>query len=138
MWVSQLNLDDSRITFVEGSFFTRPSAVPGGYSTYVLSHVLHDWTDADVIRILGSVKDAMLESSLKGVITKPKLLIVELFLHAKAGRHTRTSSMQLLALANGITRTYEEMCDLVVQAGMKVVKIVEMRALSSVLEVESV
>lgn len=113
-----------------------PSEIPGGYLAYSISHVLHDWDDADVVRILTSVRSAMEQTVKEKPDSKPKLLLLELFLHANSSRYIKASSMQLLALSNGITRTYDEMKVLVQKAGMKVSNIVEMRALASVLEVQ--
>lgn len=45
-----------RVTAVGGDFFV---SVPAGGDVYVLSHVLHDWPDGDVLRILSRVAAAM-------------------------------------------------------------------------------
>jgi hypothetical protein len=44
-----------RITFTAGDMF---EAVPGA-DGYVLEHVLHDWTDAECVRILENVREAV-------------------------------------------------------------------------------
>ncbi|HEY0700350.1 MAG TPA: methyltransferase [Micromonospora sp.] len=45
-----------RVSFVEGDFFAE---LPGGADTYVLSRVLHNWTDEQAGRILARVRAAM-------------------------------------------------------------------------------
>src|SRR5262249_3507157 len=50
----------SRLDLVTGDFF---EGVPAGADTYLLSHVLHDWPDADAVRILRGIAGAMLAES---------------------------------------------------------------------------
>jgi hypothetical protein len=45
-----------RLTAAGGDFF---ASVPAGGDVYLLSHVLHDWTDPDAVRILSRVAAAM-------------------------------------------------------------------------------
>lgn len=45
-----------RCSFVEGDFFR---AVPPGSSAYLLKSVLHDWDDADCVRVLERCREAM-------------------------------------------------------------------------------
>jgi hypothetical protein len=45
-----------RVELVAGSFF---ETVPAGGDLYVLSNILHDWADADALRILRAVRAAM-------------------------------------------------------------------------------
>lgn len=45
-----------RLTALAGDAF---AAVPGGFDTYLLVNVLHDWNDGDARRILGRVAEAM-------------------------------------------------------------------------------
>lgn len=45
-----------RVTREAGSFFDR---VPGGGDVYLLSNVLHDWSDGDCARILRRVRDVL-------------------------------------------------------------------------------
>jgi hypothetical protein len=46
----------SRCTFTGGSFFEK---VPSGGDCYYLRHIIHDWNDADSIRILKACRAAM-------------------------------------------------------------------------------
>lgn len=50
----------ARASFVAGDFF---AAVPGNADVYLLKSVLHDWDDADAVRILRSVAAAMSPSA---------------------------------------------------------------------------
>jgi hypothetical protein len=46
----------SRLDVVAGDFF---ESAPAGGDVYLLSHILHDWADAEAVRILSSVGAAM-------------------------------------------------------------------------------
>lgn len=100
--------------------------IPIGKPTYIIRHVLHDWTDDDVVSILRNVRLAMNQDS--------RLLLVEMVLRAESPRFVRTTSMQILALSNGVTRTEVEMESLLEKAGFKVNKVTHMRAIDSVIE----
>lgn len=45
----------ARLTSASGDFF---KAVPSGSDTYLLSMVLHDWSDSDAVRILANIRAA--------------------------------------------------------------------------------
>lgn len=96
-----------RCRFVGGSFF---DSVPGGGDTYILSRVLHDWSDAAAGRILDSCRRAMAPGS--------KLLIVEPLRFAD-GRNERSLPFDLLLLAHceGRLRSFEEYRALLETAG---------------------
>lgn len=64
----------------------------------------------------------------------PTLLLCEMLLRPDSSRFVRTTSMQLLALNNGVTRTEGEMTGLVKAAGFQVRKVHEMRAADSIIE----
>ena len=103
------------------------SNLPNGKPTYIIRHVLHDWTDSDVVAILSAVRRAMSAGS--------RLLLVEMLLQPGSSRFVRTTSMQVLAMNNGVTRTQEEMERLLAKTGFKVKKVTQMRAVDSVIEV---
>ena len=62
-----------RCQLVPGDFFAE---VPAGADAYVLSRVLHDWTDDDARRVLAACRAAMGPGS--------RLLIVEAILPERA------------------------------------------------------
>jgi hypothetical protein len=61
----------SRVTIEAGDFF---ETVPVGADAYVLSHIIHDWTDEQCAAILGNCR--------KGIRPGGRLLIVEMVLPA--------------------------------------------------------
>jgi len=113
-----------RVSFVAGDFFESSlfdNKIPTraeGAGTYVIRHVLHDWNDAQVlfliivwvislsgsqvVTILTHVRDAMLATPTAPI---SKLVLVEMMLGETSSRFTHTTSLQLLALNGGITRT---------------------------------
>jgi hypothetical protein len=47
---------ENRCRLEGGDFF---DSVPQGAEAYVLRHIVHDWEDADAVRILGNCREAM-------------------------------------------------------------------------------
>ncbi|KAF7346972.1 S-adenosyl-L-methionine-dependent methyltransferase [Mycena venus] len=125
----------SRISFASGNFLAPTLAetgLPLGRPTYLIRHVLHDWTDPEVLSILRNVRAAMLASPTR--VPDQKLLVCEMLLHPDSSRFVRTTSMQLLALNNGVTRTLAAMRALIEQAGFIVREVHYMRAVDSIIE----
>src|SRR5262249_5718756 len=58
-----------RVTIQSGSFF---EAIPQGGDAYLLSHVIHDWSEEQCLTILGNCRRAMSPAS--------RLLIIEMVL----------------------------------------------------------
>jgi len=102
--------------------------IPQGKPTYIIRHVLHDWSDDEAVHILSNVRQAMPDQKMS------RLLLVEMLLRPESSRFVRLTSMQTLALNNGITRTQEEMEALLLRAGLKVACVTHMRAADSVIE----
>ena len=137
IWASQPAAAQERVSFVAGDFLapTLPETnIPCGRPTYLIRHVLHDWTDDQVVSILRNVRSAMLTSDREEGAPAPTLLVCEMLLQATSSRFVHTTSMQLLALNNGATRTEGEMLALVVRAGFRVVQVHAMRAVDSIIE----
>lgn len=138
IWSQQLSEKVSQVTFVGGDFMAatlEETKIPQNHTTYMIAHVLHDWTDTEVVRILRNVRAAMCASTTSDAeLVGKRLLLVEMLLRPSAARFVRTTSMQLLALSNGITRTQAEFEELLDQAGFKVTLVHHMRAVDSVIE----
>jgi hypothetical protein len=130
VWSSQPPAISSHVSFVGGNFMA-PSfietQIPHGKPTYIIRHVLHDWSDDEAVHILNQVRQAMTKQNMS------RLLLVEMFLCSDSSRFVRMTSMQTLVL-KGVTRTQEEMEALVVRAGLKVARVTHMRAVDSVIE----
>lgn len=89
-------------------------SVPEGGDLYILSNVLHDWSDTDCLKILSTIQNSwnsgatilIIEFLLPGknVFSPAKLLDIEMMVMSQGGRE----------------RTEEEFCDLLSQSGLGV------------------
>ncbi|KAG6907938.1 hypothetical protein DXG01_006796 [Tephrocybe rancida] len=134
-WAAQPESSSARISFTAGNFLApslEETCIPRGLPTYLIRHVLHDWTDDQVVMILNNVRQAMLAAP--GPASDAKLVVCEMLLRDSSARFVRTTSMQLLALNNGVTRTEIEMVRLVEKSGFKVTNVHHMRAVDSIIE----
>ncbi|OJT07762.1 O-demethylpuromycin-O-methyltransferase [Trametes pubescens] len=151
VWEAQPHDARRRVSFVAGNFLAPTLAetrLPCGQPTYLIRHVLHDWTDEQVIAILRNVRAAMLApppteppTSDHGILPghrapggAPKLLLCEMLLQERSGRFAYTTSLQVLALNNGIIRTEAEIVGLLERAGFRVVVAHVMRAVDTIIE----
>lgn len=104
-----------RITFEGGDFFQE---VPPGGDAYILRQIIHDWSDADAIRILQTCRATMRDGA--------KLLLIERRLaddHAQ-GLAQLHIDMEMLANLGGKERTDAEYQTLLGAAGLRLTNIV--------------
>ena len=101
---------EGRISVVAGSFL---DGVPGGADTYMAIRVLHDWSDADCLRILRNIRAAMAPDA--------RLLVVDQLLESDPSRGQPTRylvDMQMMAMfGEARERTEEEMRGLLGASG---------------------
>ena len=109
-----------------GSFF---DAVPAGADAYFMKHILHDWSDADCLRILGNCAKAMPEHA--------KLLACEKIVPPGNGPSiAKTIDLVMLVQTDGgRERTEAEFQQLFARAGLRLARVVPTRAENSILEV---
>jgi hypothetical protein len=94
---------------VSGDFFTE---VPAGADAYLMSMILHDWNDAQVLAILTNVRQAMGPGS--------ELLVVDAIVPEGNGAHDgKLRDLIMLALHPGRERTEAEFADLFARAGLR-------------------
>ena len=154
IWESQPPKIRQSVSFVAGDFLAptlEATQLPRGEPTYLIRHVLHDWTDQEVVTILKNVRAAMVSPPLPPISRSqegdahihpsspvrahtPRLLLCEMLLREDSGRFAYTTSIQVLALNNGIIRTEKEMHALLAQAGFRVVTTHTMRAVDTIIE----
>ena len=106
----------SALPAVAGDFFVE---VPAGADAYLLSRVIHDWSDADAVTILRTCRRAMSGSA--------RLLLVEAELPERAADHPAAIRMDLHMLAlfeGGRERTAAEYAALLDAAGFALVEVV--------------
>jgi SAM-dependent methyltransferase len=118
-----------RCVLVAGDFF---DAVPDGGDVYLLSRVLHDWTDDDAVRILKTCRAAMPPGG--------RLLVVDAVLPARARDMPAAIRMDLmmLILLGARERTEEEFRGLLARAGFDLRRVVPTGSPTGLAVVEAV
>jgi len=113
-----------RVTIEAHDFFT---SVPPGGDAYILSHVIHDWSEAQCLTILRNVHRAM--------PAQARLLLIEMVLpHGDEPHFGKILDMVMLALPGGEERTAEEYEALLAKAGFRLTKVVPTESTVSVIE----
>ncbi|MFF4101985.1 methyltransferase [Streptomyces sp. NPDC001903] len=111
-----------------GDFFT---AVPAGGDFYLLKHILHDWSDEDALRILGSIRRA--------AGTGGRLLVVEAVLPEGSAPHPAVElDVVMLMAVTGRERTAAEFESLLARAGFRLDRILPTPSVPSLLEAVAV
>ena len=102
-------------------------AVPPGGNAYVLSHVLHDWTEAQCLAILGHCRTALGANG--------RLLIVETVLPAGNTPHPgKLLDIAMLVMPGGQERTEAEFGALLGKANLRLTRVVPTPSAVSVVE----
>ena len=102
-------------------------SVPAGGDAYLLSHVIHDWTDEECTVILGNCRVAMRPSG--------RLLIVETVMPpGDTPDPIKLLDIAMLVMPGGQERTEEEYSALLSPAGFRLARIVPTRSPISVIE----
>ncbi len=113
-----------RVKIESGSFF---ESVPAGADAYVLSHVIHDWSEEQCLTILRHCHRAMMPES--------KLLLVEMVLPEGEAPHPgKTLDIVMLVGPGGQERTPPEYEALLAKAGFRVARVVPTASPVSIVE----
>jgi hypothetical protein len=115
---------EHRVELGTGSFF---ESVPSGADAYLLKHILHDWSDADCMRILKTIQAA----------AKPgaKLLVVEAIVeNSSEPQFAMTLDIWMLAHLRGKERTPTEWRNLLSAGGFRVSRTIPTTSFVSVIE----
>ena len=102
---------DSRCKFVAGDFFA--AVVPGG-DVYILQRILHDWDDADCVRILARVVEALEPGG--------RVLVLEELLGTREpgpDDHAIGIDLAMMAVTGGRERGLEQYQALAREAGLR-------------------
>ena len=114
-----------RVTFAPGDIF---GTIPPGYDAYFMKSIIHDWNDADALRILRACRAAMRSGS--------RLLIAEMIVESGDSPHpAKVLDVAMLALTGGKERTAAEYNDLFRKAGLSLRRIVRTASPRSIIEV---
>ena len=110
----------SRCEFVGGDFF---KAVPAGGDAYILKKIVHDWNDADVLRILQNCRRAIAPGG--------KLLVIEAVVQpSNQPDSVKWKDLNMLTLVTGRERTLAEFGELYGAAGLRLTRVVPAMSLS--------
>jgi O-methyltransferase len=115
---------EHRVELRAGSFF---ESVPSGADAYLLKHILHDWSDADCVRILKTIQGA----------AKPgaKLLVVEAIVEdSSEPQFAKTLDIWMLAHLRGKERTRAEWQNLLSAGGFRLSRTIRTTSFASVIE----
>jgi len=125
-YAAQRHVED-RLEVVCGDIFSEP---PPAADCYILSHVLHDWNDADCIRILHNVRRAMRRDA--------RLFVYEIVAAPPNNRWSqdRITDIEMMTMLGGLERTREEFADLFAKCGLRLARVLSTAAPESVIEVK--
>lgn len=113
-----------KLTVVGGSFFT--DSMPGA-DAYLLMNIIHDWPDAQSIKILSGIRRAMPAHA--------RLLIIETVVPDAPGPHlSKELDIIMLAIPGGMERTQAEYVALAAACDLRLERIVATPSPYSVLE----
>lgn len=113
-----------RCQVVGGSFF---DAVPEGGDLYILSDVIHNWSDEQAITILANCRRAVPESGLL-------LLIQEVLPPGNEPALGKVADLNMLAVLGGRERTEEEFRSVLAGAGFTLRRILHTRVSYGIIE----
>ena len=115
---------EDRATIESIDFF---KGVPAGGDVYLLSHVIHDWTEDQCLTILGNCRQAMRSTG--------RLLIIETVLPGGDAPHPgKLLDIAMLVMPGGQERTEEEYGALLSKVGFRLTRIVPTQSAASVVE----
>ena len=99
----------ARCEIVGGDMF---EALPPGGDVYVLKRIVHDWSDAEAIKILRNCRQVISEQG--------RILLIERIMHL----NDSSPDLMMLILVTGRERTEDEFRELYAAAGFKVDRII--------------
>ncbi len=113
-----------RCTLTSGDMF---SSVPQGADAYLMKHIVHDWPDAECIRLLTACR--------KGVNPGGKLLVVDCVI--QPGNNFSPGKfldLQMLIFPGGCERTDKQFRELFAASGWRLNRIIPTAAAESIME----
>ena len=113
-----------KLTVVGGNFFT--DSMPNA-DAYLLMNIIHDWPDAESIKILSTIRRAM--------PARARVLIIETVVPDVPGPHlSKELDIAMMALPGGMERTQEQYGSLAAKSALRLERMVETLSPCSVLE----
>jgi predicted O-methyltransferase YrrM len=113
-----------RVNLTAGDFF---ESVPAGGDVYLLSMILHDWTDEQAGRLLETIRRAIPDTA--------RLLIIDAVLPPGDAPHFgKLLDLTMMAMLTGRERTEDEFATVLGGAGFRLVDVAQMAAPTSLIE----
>jgi predicted O-methyltransferase YrrM len=113
-----------RVELTPGNFF---ETVPAGGDVYLLSMILHDWTDEEARQLLATIRRAIPDAG--------RLLIVDAVLPPGDTPHFgKLLDLTMMAMLTGRERSENEFAALLEAAGFRLVEVAQMAAPTSLME----
>lgn len=113
-----------RVEIAGGDFFV---SVPSGGDAYILSHILHDWSEEQCLTILRNIRKSMNPDG--------RLLVVETVLPAGDDPHPgKLLDIVMLVIPGGEERTEAEYAPLLAKAGFRLQRVVPTESPVSIVE----
>jgi hypothetical protein len=113
-----------KLTVVGGDFFSDP--MPKA-DAYLLMNIIHDWHDAESLKILSAIRRDMPPHA--------RVLVLEAVVPPTAGPHlSKELDIAMMALPGGLERTQEEYASLASKCALRLQRMVETASPYSILE----
>jgi hypothetical protein len=113
-----------KLTVVGGDFFA--DSMPKA-DAYLLMNIIHDWADAESIKILSAIRRDMPQHA--------RVLLIETVVPSTPGPHlSKELDIAMMVLPGGKERTQEEYAGLAAQCGLRLKRLVETMSPYSILE----
>lgn len=113
-----------KLTVVGGNFFT--DAMPRA-DAYLLMNIIHDWPDAESIKILSAIRRAM--------PAQARVLVIETVVPDGPGPHlSKELDIVMMAIPGGMERTRDEYANLAANCALRFERMVETLSPYSILE----
>lgn len=117
-----------KLTVVGGNFFTDSMPIA---DAYLLMNIIHDWPDAESIKILSAIR--------RDMPVVARVLIIETVVPNAPGPHlSKELDIAMMALPGGMERTQEEYASLAAKCALRLERMVETLSPYSVLEMVAV
>ena len=114
-----------KLTVVGGNFFTdqMPKA-----DAYLVMNIIHDWPDAECIKILSAIR--------RDMPSHARVLLIESVVPSSPGPHlSKELDIVMLVLPGGKERTKEEYAELVTKCGLRLKRVIDTKSPYSILEI---
>jgi hypothetical protein len=117
-----------RCTIVDGGLFDPP---PAGADAYILKHIVHDWPEPDVLKVLKNVRNA--------IGADGRLLLMEFVAPEGNTPHpAKLVDLWLMLLVGGMERTAAQYSALLGAAGFRIERVVQTATPLSIVEARPV